>query len=348
MDIFNQLPKWLKIGIIFPIVFINGWFLSLLVGYLEPLITIFITATLLAFLLDFPIRLLDKKGIHRGIAIVVVFLIALIITFILALILIPLLVQQLSDLIRVLPKWIDSGIQQIEHLESLRQWAISQDITINLSDVISQIASKVSRLLQSLSNQALSFILGTIGSILNIVFVLVLTIFLVLTGNSVWDGIFSWLPAPFDDDLRELILEKFETYFAGQAILAGILALSQTLVFLVLQVPYAVLFGVTIGLTTLVPYASALTITIISFLLALQNLGLGLKVLLSALVIGQIIDQVVAPRLIGNLTGLNPVWLILSVLIGGKIAGLLGLLLAVPVASVIKSTSDKYSEGLDS
>jgi predicted PurR-regulated permease PerM len=42
----------------------------------------------------------------------------------------------------------------------------------------------------------------------------------------------------------------------------------------------------------------------------------------------------------GNLTGLNPVWLIISLFIGGKIAGVLGLLLAVPIASVIKSTTD--------
>ncbi|MDJ0564937.1 MAG: AI-2E family transporter, partial [Microcystis sp. M49629_WE12] len=55
---------------------------------------------------------------------------------------------------------------------------------------------------------------------------------------------------------------------------------------------------------------------------------------------GQINDNVIAPRLMGGMIGLNPVWIILSLFIGGKVAGILGLLIAVPIASVLKSTID--------
>ncbi|MDJ0530089.1 MAG: AI-2E family transporter, partial [Microcystis sp. M53600_WE12] len=51
-------------------------------------------------------------------------------------------------------------------------------------------------------------------------------------------------------------------------------------------------------------------------------------------------DNVIAPRLVGGMIGLNPVWIILSLFIGGKVAGILGLLIAVPIASVLKSTID--------
>jgi predicted PurR-regulated permease PerM len=56
--------------------------------------------------------------------------------------------------------------------------------------------------------------------------------------------------------------------------------------------------------------------------------------------VGQINDNVIAPRLMGGMIGLNPVWIILSLFIGGKVAGILGLLIAVPIASVLKSTID--------
>ena len=72
-----------------------------------------------------------------------------------------------------------------------------------------------------------------------------------------------------------------------------------------------------------------------------QNLGLGLEVLVAVIIVGQINDNVVAPRMIGEMTGLNPVWLILALLIGGKLAGILGLLIAVPFASVIKKSVDQ-------
>jgi predicted PurR-regulated permease PerM len=71
-----------------------------------------------------------------------------------------------------------------------------------------------------------------------------------------------------------------------------------------------------------------------------QDFWLGLKVLTLTIIVGQINDNVIAPRLMGGMIGLNPVWIILSLFIGGKVAGILGLLIAVPMASVIKSVTD--------
>jgi predicted PurR-regulated permease PerM len=337
LESISKLSPWLRLGLIFPLIFLNGWLLSLLINYLEPLVSIMITASLLAFLFDFPILFLQKRGIPRKLAIVLVLLLGLLIIGLLALTLVPLIVQQLSDLVNILPQWIETGS---EHLQTLQQWAIAQKLSVDLGDIVTQTAEKVSNALRTLTSQLLNVLLTTISSILNILLILVLTVFLVLTGENIWRGIFSWLPSPWNIKLRESVRQTFETYFATQAILAGILSIAQTIIFFLLDVPYAVLFGVTIGATTLVPYASALTIAIISLLVALQNFELGIKVLVAAIVVGQINDNLVAPRLMGGMTGLNPVWIILSLFIGGKIGGILGLLIAVPIASVIKSTAD--------
>ena len=56
--------------------------------------------------------------------------------------------------------------------------------------------------------------------------------------------------------------------------------------------------------------------------------------------LGQVNDNIIAPRLISGITGLNPTWVVLSLLIGAKLAGLLGLVLAVPTASSIKKITD--------
>ncbi len=336
-EFIGKLPGWLRLGLVFPLAVLNGWLLFLLVDYLQPLVSILIAATLLAFLLDFPIQFLQKNKVKRGWAVALVLLFAVLILGILGLILIPLIVQQLSELVANLPQWIESGTQQ---LQDLQQWAIAQKMSIDLAGIATQAAEKLSSTLKSLSSQLLNFILGAISSILNIILVLVLTVFLVFSGESAWNGVFSWLPPPWDEQLRESIRQTFENYFASQAILAGILSVAQTIVFLILGVPYAVLFGCGIGVTTLIPYASAFTIILVSLLLALQDFGLGFRVLIAAIVVGQINDQIVAPRLMGGMTGLNPVWLIISLLIGGKVGGILGLLLAVPLASVIKSTAD--------
>ena len=333
----QKLPRWLQLGLAFPLAFLNGWLLFQLIYSIEPLFSIFVAASLLAFLLDLPIRLLQQRHIPRGWATALVFLAALLILSLLALILIPLIVQQLSEFIAILPKWLESGSQQ---LQNLQQWAIAQRLSVDLKSILTQTAEKISSLLQSFSSKLLNFVLGTIGSLVNIIIVLVLTVFLTLTGESVWEGIFSWFPSPWNYQLPENIRQTFESYFASQAILAGILSAAQTVVFLVLQVPYSVLFGVTIGMTTLIPYASAFTIVVVSLLLMLQDFWLGIKVLSAAIIVGQINDNVVAPRLMGGMTGLNPVWIVIALFIGSKVLGILGLLIAVPIASVIKTTAD--------
>ena len=342
----GQLPIYVVWGLLFPIIFLNGWLLWLMFNFLQPFTNILITAALVAFLLDFPIGWLQKLGFKRGWSTGLVFLLAILILATLGLIIIPLLVQQLNEFLSSLPQLMESGSQQLQNLE---KWVIkqqlsfdlNQELAFNLGKVFTQAAQKLSETLQSLSSQIFNIIFGTINSIFNLLLTLVLTLFLILTGESVWKGIFSWFPKPWNIKLSQTIQQTFTQYFVSQAILAIILSVAQTIVFLVLKVPYAVLFGCGIGITTLIPYASAFTIILVSLLLALENLGLGLEVLFAAIIVGQINDNVVAPRLTGGMTGLNPVWLILALLIGGKLAGILGLLIAVPLASVIKKSADQ-------
>lgn len=238
-----------------------------------------------------------------------------------------------------LPQWIKSGNEQ---LNSLQAWAISHKVAldIDISQIVGETIQKITGILNSLGNQVFSFVGITISTIFNGLILIVLTIFLVITGEKVWDGIFSWLPSPWPEKLKEPIRETFERYFATQAMLAGILSFAQMLVFTILQVPYAILFAVTIGLTTLIPYASGLSIVTISLLLMLQDFWLGFNILIAAVIVGQINDNIISPRLMGDMTGLNPVWIIVALFVGGKLGGVLGLLIAVPLASVLKATID--------
>jgi predicted PurR-regulated permease PerM len=106
-----------------------------------------------------------------------------------------------------------------------------------------------------------------------------------------------------------------------------------------------------IGFTTLVPYASAVTILLVSLLLALENPRTGLEVLVAAISVGQVVDQVIQPRLMGSIVGLQPAWLLVSLPWArfGSLMGLgelLGLLLAVPVASCLKTFLDAWANQL--
>jgi predicted PurR-regulated permease PerM len=338
----SQFPRWLSIGLAFPLVILNGWVLLQVVQYFQPLINIFVAAILLAFVLDYPIQFFQSRGIKRNLAIGGVLLLTIIIIAVLGIILVPLIIEQINELVTYLPSWIDSGTEQLQALQS---WAANQKLPTELSNLPTQLLDRVSSQLQAVTGKVLSFAVDTIGTLVNVVLTVVLTIYLVLSGEKLWDGIFLWFPPHISVQVRQLLREDFHNYFIGQAIVGGILSVALILAFLALRVPLALLFGLTIGLFSLFPFGTGIGIVIVASLVGLQNIWLGVEVLAIAFSIDQVNSNLIAPRLIGGLTGLNSVWVVVSLLLGTKLAGLLGLIVAIPLASFIKSTADSWRIG---
>jgi predicted PurR-regulated permease PerM len=343
MQTANKLPRWLSFGLAFPIAILNGWLLVQVINYFQPLVSIFVAAALLAFVLDYPIQFLQRRGVKRNLAIVGVLLMAVLILAGLGVTLVPLIIQQLNELANILPSWIDSGTQQ---LQTFQDWVLNQqELPINLSGLITQALDKISSQLQSFTGKILGFAVDTINIVFNVLLAVVLTIYLVLNGEPLWDGVFIWLPSHIRFQARQLLREDFHNYFIGQATLSAVLAVAMTLAFLALQVPLALLFGLGIGFFALFPFGTGIGIAIVCLLVALQNFWLGVEVLAAAVSIDQINSNFVAPRILGNLTGLNPVWVVISLLIGAKLGGILGLLVAIPLASYIKDIADSWRAG---
>jgi predicted PurR-regulated permease PerM len=342
IETIKALPGWLRLWVLFPLAFLNGWLLLQLLDYLSPFIGVFVAAAIFAFLLDLPTQFLVKRaGIPRGWAIAIVILTALLIVTGVSLTIGPLALDQLKTLITNLPQLLDSSQRQ---LELLRQYAIAQNLPLDLTNLLNQAINQLTGVFQLASNRLLAILTETINSVVNVLFFIVLTIFMVVGGEEAWDGIFSWLPAPWNETLQESVQSTFRRYFGIQVILAGVLSIAQTLGLLVWGVPYAILFGVTIGAATLIPYGGALATILISSIVALQDFVKGIEVLITAIVIGQINDIFISPRLMGETIGLNPIWLIAALFLGGKVGGVLGLIIAVPIASVIKSTADRLRQ----
>lgn len=304
---------------------------------LQPITGILFTSSLIAFLLSLPIQLLRKRGIPKVWAILLVLFLALAITSVLTIFLGPLAWQQLNDFAGRLPRWVGEAQNQLLLLD---RKAILQNSPIDFEQLIIKTANQLSSALESLTSQVINLTLSTINSALNLLVTVVLSILLVLNGEKLWAGLLSWFPYEWQIQIRTSLQSSFQGYFTGQATLGLILAIAQSIAFSLLNVPFGLLFGITIGLLSIIPFGGTVAVLTISTLLVFQDLSKGLEVLLVAIAIGQINDNVVAPRLIGGATGLNPAVVILALLIGSKFAGFLGLVLAVPTASFLKKMGD--------
>ena len=335
----NKLLQWLVLGLLFPVIFLNGWLALRVIQYLQPLVTIFLLATLLAFILNYPVQFFQQRGVRRSYAVILSFLPSLIILVALGITLIPIILEQFNEIARLLPHWIDSGNNQIQ---DIHDWAVSRGLPINLSHFLKQITDSLPKELENIANKLFSLVLDAIDSISEAVLTVVLTFYLLLDGKRIWDGIFQRLPFSFDSQVQQSLQQNFQNYFIGQIALASLVGIAMTLMFLVLKVPFGLFFGLGVGIASLIPFGDVLSLGIIILLIASHNFWLGVKVLAVAIVIDQIIDQVIAPRLLGSFTGLRPVWVIVSLVVGTKVGGLLGLLVAVPLASSLKSLADGW------
>jgi predicted PurR-regulated permease PerM len=340
------LPPWLRFSLALPLLVLNLWVLRQLLVPLAPFPALFLTAALIAFVLDIPTRWLVERNLPRTLALLVVIGLGLGGVVLAALWLVPRLVQQLDELIKALPSWLSEGEILLTQLQS---WAASRGLPSEFGDLSSQLLTRASKLASQFSQQALGLLGATLGLTVNTVIVIVLTVFLLLGGERIAAGLAQWLPANVRGLVTGTLYRTFRGYFAGQLLLALILSSLQIVVFTLLGIPYGVLFAVTIGLTTLIPYASAATIVVVSVLLALEDPRTGLEVLATAITVGQVVDQIIQPRLMGSIVGLQPAWLLICLPIGARLGSLLGLgellglLLAVPAASCGKTFLDAWA-----
>ena len=341
-------PAWLRLGLVLPLLGVNVYVLKRVLVQFAPFPGLFLTAALIAFLLDLPCRWLTRRGLSRSLAIAAVVLLTIGLLTFAAVELVPLLIEQLSQLISASPsllagaeQWIDRG----------QLWAVDHGLPADFADLSSDLVSQFSRIATQLSQRLLGLLGATVGTTINVVIVLVLAVFLLLGADPITEGLARWLPDPWRELVQTTLERTFRGYFAGQVVLALILSGGQLFVFTALQIPYGVLFAVLIGFTTLIPYASALSIVLVSAILAVQDPRTALELLIAAIVVGQIVDQVIQPRLMGSIVGLQPAWLLIALPIGARVGAifglgdLLGLLLAVPVASCIKTLADAAREG---
>ncbi len=341
----NQLLRWwnalsplgrtVTIGLALPLIVINGWALALISDYFHSLLVSLLAASLVAFLLNYPVSVLERNSPGgRDQASIIVFLLALSVLLGLGVTLVPLALTQAQQLVVSLPKWIDSGQKQLLVLNEQLELA---GFAINLDVISQQVNERLKSQIQGITQGVLDIAVLTVTSLLDFLLTLVLSFYLLQHGNELWNSLVEWLPERIRSPFSQTLRLSFQNFFLGQLILGTCLGSTMTILMLWLRVPFGLLFGLTIGTMALVPFGGSVGILLVTLLVALRDFWLGAKVLAGAVLVQQIIENLVAPRVLGSVTGLNPVWVFISILAGARIGGLLGVIVAVPTAVVIKS-----------
>jgi predicted PurR-regulated permease PerM len=169
------------------------------------------------------------------------------------------------------------------------------------------------------------------------IFGAVISLYMLIDGAKLWRSFLNLLPAAARDRFAQTFRQSFLGFLRGQLLLMLFLFSTTLLASPLLGVNYSLFLAAILSVIDAIPGIGAtLGLIIISLLVfAAQGGGVALRVVIVSLLLIQIQDNVVRPKVMGNALELNPVILFLSLFIGERVAGLLGVFLAIPIAGMI-------------
>ena len=234
-----------------------------------------------------------------------------------------------------------------EKLESL-----NISIPGNLDEKIAEIASYVqlyfSRSIGAMTNSIVS--IG--GNIASFFIAIILSIYLIQDYEyftDLWNKIFNLLfhRGRVGHKLKEILSivdDTFSKYLRGQLLEACIVGVLSVTVLYFIGIDYALIIGIIAGICNLIPYIGPMVGTVLAVIMALLS-GQPITAvwaIIGMLVVQQVDNSLLAPKIVGNSVGLHPVFTMLAILIGGNVGGLIGMLIAVPVAASFKILLSKW------
>ncbi len=308
---------------------------------LSPMLTPFVAAALLAYLGDPLVDRLQRVGLGRTLAVVVVFLVIFVGIGLLTVLVLPLARAQAAALLQQLPGYVDLVESRV--LPRLTRW-------LGVAEGESGIG--VAALLERFGQQLPSIARGAVGTVSRsgtAVLALIGNMFLipVITFYMLrdWDVLMARLAAFIPDEHRDRIVglardtdDALGAFMRGQLLVVLALSLIYSVGLWLMQLKYALAIGVVAGLVSFVPYLGLVVGIGLAGLAALAQLQSAWALLgvVAVFVVGQLVEStVLTPKLVGERIGLHPVLVIFAVLAGGQLFGFFGALLGLPGAAVL-------------
>lgn len=308
----------------------SGWAIVQLLAYFEAVIVIFTFAAILAFLLSYPVKWLGRFLPH-GIAVVLVFLISIVTLGGLMITVGLAVLSQGQQLVDSITGFLNSLVPLRERVEEFLQ---NRNLQINLGVFETQLRNQAISTLGT----SLAILQGGLTNFVTFIIIAVVAFFMLLDGDKLWNFIIKIVPQHRRSKFTTIIRRSFLGFFRGQLLLTLFLSSATFIVFLLLKVPYALLLSVIIGVLDIIPGIGAtLGVSTITLIVLSQNVWLALRVLAACIVLQQIQDNLIAPRIMQGALNLNPVVVFFALLVGAKVAGLLGVFISIPIAGVIVS-----------
>ena len=325
------------------------------VNLLKHVLGPFIIAVFIAYLLDPLVSFVQHKMKvkHRGLSVMLTVIFVSLCLSLILFFLVPTFIQEMNRMVQLIRVYLQSvdvqNVLPFEMEKSLKELIRETDLVTYLN--IDNIYEALKKLLPGFWN-LFSGSMQVVASLVGMLVVLLYTIFILMDFQKLGQLSLGLIPSQYREVASEVLDDlgnSMDLYFRSQGLIALIVGVLLAIGFKIIGLPMAIIIGLFIGALNIVPYLQLVGILpalLLALLKAMESQEsfwhIALLVLL-VLAIVQIIQEVIlVPRIMGKAYGMNPAIVLLALSIWGSLMGLIGMLLALPLTSVIASYYKRF------
>ncbi len=301
--------------------------------YARDVIVITFIAVIVSSALYRPVAYLEKKKIPRILSVLVIFILAAAAVGVILYILVPVVLIQM--------KYFLSNINsfKIPFLDSLGASNIIASLNTSVSDWVGQLFYGGSNFLNVVG--------AFLGNIVLAFVTVVLSFYLAISKGAIERFIRSIMPKSKEEYVINLYIRtrhRLGKWFTSQLILSFFVGALTFIGLLIVGTDYALVLGILAAVLEIIPYVGPIAIGVISFIIILpQSASAALLAVIIFFIIQQLENHVLVPLIVGKTVGIDPVLVVIAILAGSSLDGLVGALIAVPVAIVLEEVIDDWS-----
>lgn len=327
-------------GTIFKVIaiLIGFWFFYLI----RDIFAMLFVAIVLASALDPWIDALQKRGIPRVVGILSVYILLLGIVSMAITLIVPPIVKEVGEISESFPAYWEKATQFYRNLQELSTTAGGSNTVQDSLQSFQETISKIGGGIFTASSRIF-------GGVISFFAVLVMVFYLTVGESGIKEFIRALLPPKYQPYLIQKVNQvqtKMGQWIRGQIILSVVIFLMTFVGLLILGVEYALVLALIAGLAEVIPVVGPILAAIPAVFLTLANSPIkALLVAVFYIIVQQAENQIIVPKVMQRAVGLHPLVILIMMLIGAKLVGILGILLAVPTATIIKIFLSDFFEG---
>lgn len=319
----------------------------LLAGFIyliKNILILFFIAMIIAAAFDPLVDRMHHFKIPRALSIIVVYLVFFALVGSCVFLLYGPIVDQIKDMAKAFPDFYNHVLNSWHNINGLDKIATPQAI----SNTIGSSIGGITKGLTAATSSIIGIITSIFGGIVGFFLVLMITFYLTVEEQGVKKFLGSFIPANHRALVNKIIAEtqtRMGSWLRGQVLLSVIIFMMVYVTLSLLNVKYALVLALLAGMFEIVPFLGPILSAVPAIFFGLaDSFQMALIVAVVYLVIQQIENQLIVPKVMGRATGLNPLVVILSLLAGARLFGIVGALLAVPVAITMAVIIENWQE----